>query len=119
MNAKVKRNGIWTHGERAILYELLLEKFGPYEEWEHQTSPGFGREKEYDRFCETFAELIGAANVDAVKYKVNSLARDRTVARHNIGTEVILNKASAYLAGFIPQSNLDRTRIYGPEDNLA
>jgi hypothetical protein len=50
---------IWTDTMYRFLFEMLMQKFGPYRQ-------GLRNDERYKTFCESFAELIGVKSGDAV-----------------------------------------------------
>ena len=97
---------IWTKAAYELLYQQLMERFGPYSEWK---SPSCPSEKQRDRlnfFCESFASLIGAKSGDAVKLRI-------IYAVDGVGTEedphqfAVMTQSTCYAleAGFLKISS--------------
>lgn len=99
---------IWSGDVRRVLYKRLVELFGPYDEWEKTSSPGRGLDEEFDKFCRTFAQAVGAKSADAVKHQIRfampETKRGSTWERH--AQTAILNKAAALEGGFITDKHL-------------
>jgi hypothetical protein len=53
-------NRIWTDARRQMLFEELVERFGPYSQWEKGCKPGRGLDPAFDEFVATFAKLVGS-----------------------------------------------------------
>jgi len=60
---------IWTPAARQLLFERIVEQFGPYEEWPSQTTPGRNQDQ-WRNFLEAFAVVVGAKGGDAVLMQV-------------------------------------------------
>lgn len=104
---KIKR--IWTSTARKLLFEELVERFGPHSEWEKATAPGRGMDQEFEKFCELMAELVGANSADAVKHQIAFGSPVTGVAVWNgpgFVQSAILNLAASFEAGFIVNSEL-------------
>jgi len=99
---------IWTGDVRRVLYQRLVQLFGPSGQWEKSNSPGRGLDEEFDRFCTVFAEAVGAKSGDAVKHQIRfalpETQRGSTWGRH--AQTAILNKAAALEMGFIEDRQL-------------
>jgi hypothetical protein len=99
---------IWTGEVRRVLYERLVQLFGPSDKWAKTGSPGRGLDADFDKFCEVFAQAVGAKSGDAVKHQIRfampETERGSTWERH--AQTAILNKAAALEAGFISDSQL-------------
>ena len=101
----MRTNTIWTFENRTLLYRTLVKRFGPYESWELKAYPKQDKEskKEYDKFCASFAVVVGANSDDAVK---NQIAWAITTQDVTNGNTLCLwqNKVIAYETGFIPRN---------------
>jgi hypothetical protein len=99
---------IWTGDIRRVLYHQLVKKFGPYDQWEKVSSPGGNRDKEFEKFCDSFAEAIGAKSGEAVQHQIRfaqpETPNESTWSRQ--AQTAILNKAAALEAGFIEDKHL-------------
>lgn len=73
-------------------------------EWVSRSRPRF----RFDKFCEDFAQVVGAKSGDAVKHQIRFAMPETesgsTWKRH--AQTAILNKAAALEAGFIRDSQL-------------
>ena len=101
---------IWTGTTRRHLYCELVRQFGAYKTWQKRHSPGKGRDREFDHFCEAFADTIGASSADAVKHQIAFALpiSENGGARWNGGglaQNAILNIAAAYEVGFITSAD--------------
>jgi hypothetical protein len=99
---------IWTGDVRRLLYRRLVRRFGPSDKWKKTSSPGRGRDEDFDKFCEAFAEVVGAKSVAAVKHQIR-FAMPETEHESNWGRHAqtaILNKAAALEMGFITDGQL-------------
>jgi hypothetical protein len=99
---------IWTGDVRRVLYMRLVKQFGPSAGWKKVNSPGRGRDSEFERFCEAFANVVGAKSGGAVKHQIR-FAMPETKHGSKWGRHAqtaILNKAAALEAGFIKDRQL-------------
>jgi hypothetical protein len=87
-------------------------------------SPGRGLDADFDRFCENFAQVVGAKSGDAVKHQIRFAMRETesgsTWKCH--AQTAILNKAAALEAGFIRDGQLPELVAVGRTvsiDNLV
>jgi hypothetical protein len=107
---------IWTGDARRLLYGRLVKLFGPYDQWKKTSSPGGGKDTEFDEFCDGFAKVVGANSGDAVKHQVR-FALPETQSGSTWGGQkqnAILNKAAALEAGFIRDKHLPNLLAVGP-----
>jgi hypothetical protein len=106
---------IWTGDVRRVLYKQLVREFGALETWEKTNSPGKGRDKQFEKFCEQFAKVIGANSAKAVQHQIRfampETAKGSTWGRH--AQTAILNKAAALEAGFIKDKHLPNLQAVG------
>jgi hypothetical protein len=96
---------IWTGTAYDMLFETLVERFGPYSAWECETAPKTDN-IDYYKFLEAFAETIGASNRKAVGLVVN----------HAIGKAVhhevfVFASAAAMHCGFITKDEFMMTAL--------
>jgi hypothetical protein len=106
---------IWTGDVRRVLYTRLVGLFGPSEEWKKKSSPGGGLDRDFQKFCELFAQVVGAKSADAVKHQIR-FALPETQRGSNWGRQAqtaILNKAAALETGFIKDSQLPDIKAVG------
>lgn len=108
---------IWSGEVRRVLYQRLVVQFGPYSEWKNKTSPGGGRDEEYNDFCGSFAQAVGAKSQEAVRHQIRfampETTRGTSWGRH--AQTAILNKAAALEAGFIEDKHLPNLLAVGRE----
>ena len=99
---------IWTGDVRRVLYRRLVQKFGPSEKWKKTSSPGRGLDPDFEKFCEAFAEAVGADSADAVKHQIRFAMpeTDRGSTWGRQAQTAILNKAAALEMGFIKDGQL-------------
>jgi hypothetical protein len=99
---------IWTGDVRRVLYKRLVQLFGPSEGWKKNSSPGGKLDEEFDRFCEVFAQAVGAKSATAVKHQIRFALPEKgdgsTWGRQ--AQTAILNKAAALEMGFIRDGQL-------------
>jgi hypothetical protein len=96
----------WTAAAYDLLYQELRNQFGPMEDWATSSRPGRNLDKRYERFCELFAELVGADSAGAVKQQI-AYARMTSIPKDkSIMINLVLNKAAAYHARFIKYSEM-------------
>jgi len=102
------KNRIWTEVRRRVLYSNLVRKFGPCSSWEKATSPGKGRDQEYQRFLAEFAKHVGAKSAEAVAHQIAFSKPIRGIARWEQSQAItaVLNLAAAFNAGFITQADI-------------
>jgi hypothetical protein len=106
---------IWTGEIRRVLYQRLVQEFGPSWEWKRASSPGGDLDAKYETFCKVFAEAIGATSARAVEMQVRFAlpeSGDGSVWEGHAQT-AILNKAAALEAGFIKDSQLPNLLAVG------
>jgi hypothetical protein len=99
---------IWTGDLRRVLYKRLVQQFDASDTWEKTSSPGRGRDNDFNQFCEVFAKAIGAKSGNAVKHQIR-FAMPETEHGSNWGRHAqtaILNKAAALEMGFINDGQL-------------
>jgi hypothetical protein len=93
---------IWTPTVRRSLYELLVLRFGPHAKWELPKTPGNGRREEFDAFCASFANAVGAKSGLAVLQQIAFAVQAMPAPKHRgMILIAILNKAAAAEMGFI------------------
>lgn len=99
---------IWTGDVRRVLYKRLVQLFGPSDKWEKSGAPGRGLDADFDKFCEAFAQAVGAKSGDAVKHQIRFAMpeSERGSTWERQAQTAILNKAAALEAGFIRDSQL-------------
>lgn len=109
---------VWTREAYDLLYRQLVLKFGPYNSWENITSPGKEQSAEFERFCELFAQTIGANSARAVQHQISwslpipaDQKRDWPPSR---ARNAILNMAAAFNAGFIDNTAFPHLIANGP-----
>jgi hypothetical protein len=96
---------IWTETKRHVLYELLVEDFGPHAKWELATAPSRERRAEYESFCTAFGELVGAKSGLAVRQQIAFAYQDMAgLKNQGMARTAVLNKAAADRMGFIDGS---------------
>ena len=107
---------IWTATAHELLYEQLVEQFGPHSTWEHKHNPGHGKEKEYRKFLEAFAIVVGANSEHAVRVQIGwafPIVANGTTRATGPGSDgktpkkpiwPMQNMVAAYDAGFIDDS---------------
>jgi hypothetical protein len=106
---------VWSGDIRRVLYKQLVREFGSLDSWEKATSPGRGRDKNFRKFCQQFAEVVGASSAKAVQHQIRfampETIRGSTWGRH--AQTAILNKAAALEAGFIKDKHLPNLKAVG------
>jgi hypothetical protein len=106
---------IWTGDVRRVLYKRLVQLFGPYEDWKKANSPGGELDDKFDKFCEAYAQSVGAQSGGAVRHQIRfampESASGSTWGRH--AQTAILNKAAALEAGFVEDKHLPNLRAVG------
>ena len=113
------RDQIWTGDVRRVLYSRLVKQFGPYDRWEKASSPGHGLDTQFNKFCQKFAEIVGAKSGEAVKQQIRfALPETERGSTWDIGhaQTAILNKAAALEAGFIKTKHLSQLLAVGRSD---
>jgi hypothetical protein len=75
----------WTRTARDLLFESLVDRFGPHAAWEKATSPGRGMDRKYNEFCEAFAALVGAKSGKRLSSKF-TLESPGRVETNSVGT---------------------------------
>jgi hypothetical protein len=102
----------WTPAARTFLFEAIVAKFGPYETWEKSSTPGNGKDAEYKKFCEQFADIVGST-ADGVCHQIawgtptqSGGARDWTDSGR--AYQAILCLAAALEAGFVRSKDLPK-----------
>lgn len=110
---------IWTGDVRRVLYWRLIQLFGPSNTWQKVSSPGGGRDQDFDQFCEVFAKAVGAKSANAVKHQIRfalpETKRGSSWDRH--AQTAILNKAAALEMGFIDDNQLPDLLAVGRSEN--
>lgn len=112
---------IWTSTARDLLFQQLVDRFGPYSEWALDHSPGRGLEDEFENFLIVFAELIGASSPLAVEMQIAfaTPVTNRAEWRQGHVQAAILNIAAALNAGFISNKELPALLVAsGGKDSL-
>lgn len=96
---------VWTRAARDLLYHALVDRFGPYGQWERSSYPSETRRSELAHFCEEFAHIVGAKSGQAVMHQIQWGIGVQTNGEHHWTGDhartAILNMASAFEAGFI------------------
>jgi hypothetical protein len=96
---------IWSRAVRDLLFEELVERFGPYKDWEMQAAPSRRKRAEFDKFCASFADLVGAKSGEAVKHQIAWAIGVPMNSEHHWDSSqarnAMLNMAAAFDAGFI------------------
>jgi hypothetical protein len=114
---------IWTRAARDLLYEALVARFGPYAMWDGVQYPSDARRDEFIRFCEEFAQLVGAKSGNAVSHQIQwGIGVQSNGEHHWCGGHArtaVLNMASAFEAGFITQSDFPSIVAQGKKDRAA
>ena len=113
----MKKMKIWSAAVYALLYQELMLRFGPLWKWETQARPGHGLDKEFEAFCKSFAETVGAESAGAVEMQI-AYARMTTVPKPSAKAangrsamlNFILNKAAAYHVGFIRRIDVPQAK---------
>ncbi len=99
---------IWTGDVRRVLYQRLVDRFGPYDQWTKKSSPGRELDSAFLDFCASFATAVGAKSGKAVQHQIRfampETERGSSWGRH--AQTAILNKAAALEAGFIEDKHL-------------
>ena len=107
----MKKNNIWTNINRKFLYTKLVEKFGPYKEWELKHTPKKNN-KDYEEFCEEIAKIIGAKSGGAVSNQIDwALSVQENTIKESHITTWLRNKHIAKEAGFIDNSLIPKAII--------
>jgi hypothetical protein len=100
------RETIWTEAAYELLYEQLVRRFGPYKTWLGQRP---ANRDEFEQFCATFAEVVGAKSAEAVKMQIRFAVGidgpNEHRWRQGQARTAILNMAAAFHAGFIDNSH--------------
>ena len=95
---------IWTTKTRTMLYERLVQLFGPYTSWKEN---GIESSDDYKQFCAAFATAIGASPKHGVECQVRwAVTRQASTDSQGYTTNLWGNKIAAYEGGFIPRSYL-------------
>ena len=101
---------IWTLKNRTLLYEILVERFGPFSTWNKTAYPE-GKKEEFYELLTAFAKIVGANSADAVQQQIAwATTRQSTTNGHTLC--LWQNKVVAYECGFI-------SRKYIPKEALA
>jgi hypothetical protein len=95
----------WTPAARQLLFERVVEEFGPHYEWPSPSKPARNADKWCD-FLEAFAVVVGADSADAVLMQVKwGMPVDTHEGTHEWfggrAQTAILCQAAALDAGFI------------------
>jgi hypothetical protein len=79
------------------------------------SSPGGGRDNEFDEFCGIFAQAVGAESGPAVKMQIRFALPEGPGSTWESGhvQTAILNKAAALEAGFIENRHLPDLLLAG------
>src|SRR5262245_47229862 len=70
MEGQMARENVWTGEARRVLYQQLVKRFGPLKSWKNVSSPGGKLDEQFEKFCTTFADAIGAKSGDAVQHQI-------------------------------------------------
>jgi DNA-binding transcriptional regulator YdaS (Cro superfamily) len=101
---------IWTGAAYRLLYQELVDKFGPYCDWEKKGSPGRNLDAGFKAFCSNFARIVGAKSGGAVGHQIRfampETSNGTTWTAMGQSRTAILNKAAALEMGFIRQKDL-------------
>lgn len=99
---------IWTGDVRRVLYKRLVQLFGAWDKWEKRGSPGRGLDTDFEKFCDIFAQVVGARSGDAVKHQIHFAIPETESGStwKNHAQTAILNKAIALECGFIRDQHL-------------
>ena len=106
---------IWTGEVRRVLYQRLVQRFGPYRQWTKSHSPGGQHEEAYEAFCSAFAEAVGAKSSNPAKLQIR-FAMPESESGSTWGRQIqtaILNKAAALETGFIEDKHLPDLHAVG------
>lgn len=104
---------IWTPEVLTLLFRRLVQLYGPHNTWEGPNAalPGRGRNQDFAKFCDAFAQAVGANSGEAVQWKVQHVAyRDSTAptaAEWHEKPEVKMCIEAALAAGFIVEPTPD------------
>lgn len=99
----------WTKEIRILLYQGLVNNFGPYHTWEIAPYPK-NRKEDYNKFLEDFSTVVSILSGNettpsAVQSQINwALTAQEKVERQS--DLFILNMAAAYETGFIRSKDL-------------
>jgi hypothetical protein len=107
---------IWTGDVRRVLYQRLVELFGPLSQWQRTNTPGGKQDAEFDQFCEDFARVVGANSAEAVRMQIRYAMPETdsgSIWEEGRARTAILNKAAALEAGFIENRHLPNILAYG------
>lgn len=103
----VKRK--WTKEIRLLLYQGLVDKFGPYYTWEKSSYPK-DKKEEFDKFLEDFAVVVSILSdnqtTSAAVYQQMAWALTSQEEVNYQSDQFILNMAAAYETGFIRSKDL-------------
>jgi len=104
----MEKNNIWTNTTRKFLYIKLMEKFGSHKEWELKTAPK-KNSKDYTKFCENMAKIIGAKSGRAVGNQIDWALSTSILIKPSHITTWLENKYIAREIGFIDNSSIPKT----------
>lgn len=103
------KKAIWTAAARRLLYELLVDRFGPYENWERSNYPSSAERAAFTKFCDDFANVIRAHSGRAVLHQIQWSVGVQTDGDHHWpggqSRNAVLNMAAAFEAGFIKHAD--------------
>jgi hypothetical protein len=95
-----------------LLFERLVEEFGLSLDLGKSSSPGNGKDRKFDEFCQTFSKSVGAESGEAVKMQIafgSPIAREGTSHwKPGHARNAILCLASAFEAGFITNADFPK-----------
>jgi hypothetical protein len=114
---QMARENVWTGEARRVLYQQLLKRFGPLKSWKNTSSPGGKLDKEFEKFCTEFANVIGAKSGEAVQHQIRFALPETPKGSTWTGQAqtATLNKAAALEAGFIENKHLPELLAVGRE----
>lgn len=96
---------MWSFQNLQLLYTSVVKKFGPHVSWGKSKHPK-GREKEFNKFCENFATVVGANSGEAVQHQIAyAVAKTETVLNYKVIPNTWRNKIVAFECGFINQAD--------------
>jgi hypothetical protein len=90
----------WTMNRLHTLYTDALDQFGPFNSWENKTSPGYGRDKEFETFINRYAMAFNVT-FGSILYKFRALSSGEAWKGTGVVSEKMRDLVVAYEAGFI------------------
>jgi len=96
---------LWNTLTYTQMFKNLMKKFGPFETWNGPKPPD---KDGYDRFCEIFAETIGAKSGGAVNVQIAWITTKQKQVKHSHMSTFLIGKAVAIDTGFLKNKDLPK-----------